>query len=465
MRPFKYLNVNLFNYLYIIRLGDILCLIPAGLNLDTLSINDRALKWNEKERISVLLNLLIRRRQTLRDKEKNSEKYKEGYVSMNSEILRSYLGNYNGILQPLINQDIIQTKLSENGGKSYQVGGYASSYRINPNLFCDELNGSRFRKVKITSKPLLNAFKRVSKIKETENEQVSDITKRLIHYNSLLIINEEEALDQASIIFEYEKQRDTEWLITSQAGIMLFNNRDYYTVCDFSRHHHKLSNLNKSYKKYVYFEGYESNTYGQCDVKAMQPYLLASLLTSRAFLINVRECINPELLSIINSVLPSDNLQKLFNDCAHGLFWTNMLETLKKPKSQLKKMTLAVLYGRYVNEDSEVYQYLNSVYPDLMSFIIQSKAVDYKCLAHSLQRVEGRIMYDNICPVIIQHNLNNNDEYPFATIHDCIFFPLESGINNPNESLRVNYIPNTMQQAFLILGLTHPPSISAEIVT
>ena len=429
-----------------------------------------ALNDSWKDKVRLILHQFVIRRQRAKDKDKAEADFETGWTKLSARFLESICSSYHEVLILLEKYGVIEVQRNHKGNKSCQYGKKSAKYRINPMLIFPAhiTDGIKFfRKEPIKNTSIINAIKRNVKKQEKELKVSKWVYDTLKVNTQLLRMDTEKA---SSILFKLYNggngiykgsQVDEYWLFDKMITVEGFEELDFYIECPYLRHHQRFSTTSKLIKPATYFEGYKDVVHGQSDVKSMQPYLLSALLFSKHFRESVKDLLHPFIYNQLESTLITDNLKQLFLINAQGKFWDDMVNALGKNKDEVKRSTLKLFYGKRIEKGTDEYHYNQTMFPDLMDFLRKTKAGKLsKELPRSLQRVEGFIFYNKICPRIIRETKAAGQIFPFTTVHDSIFYPLDAATTKDSE--RTQYIETVMVEEFLKLGVDQGPSIASE---
>lgn len=174
------------------------------------------------------------------------------------------------------------------------------------------------------------------------------------------------------------------------------------SICRYNRLHHPLTSTSKDLRKFITYNGKKLQS---IDISNSQPFFLAVYLSD---LIEKNNSILYHEYLEYKKLVTSGQLYEVIGEKI-GLTDRNIIKT---------KMFAEFFYARKHNKNSEIYQAMTNMYPNLSELIFQLNEVTTEgenLLAHKMQRVEGKVIYDFIKHMIDQKIIS---EQFIITLHD-----------------------------------------------
>lgn len=86
-----------------------------------------------------------------------------------------------------------------------------------------------------------------------------------------------------------------------------------------------------------------------------------------------------------------------------------------KTRSQMKKLWITYVFGKPDQLNKKMRIVWEREFPMLNRIILHFKKIDYRILAHTLQRTESNIVFNDVCSAI-----NDKLNIPYCTVHDSV---------------------------------------------
>lgn len=408
----------------------------------------------DKDRMLYMLDLL-----NIIPANKKDSITEDGYVSINSEILRKYFKDYLCYLDYLIDTGII---ISDN---HYEVGIASKGYKFSPMYEKSELiiiYYSKFNKRKVLpiQEKVYDSY--------SKKFQANDLTNYpyLTHwYNQKkLIMNDRIAVKYAHLLMKrkFDLGYDS-WDINkskwckkrnefskkypkTQFNALIHNVEsikihDYKAKIDTKVHrlHSVLTNIQKEYRNLI---TYNRQTLVSIDITNSQPYLLNILfnpnfwnpnsntpISINNLSNNIQSYISPSLSSMIGNYL--GNLDDTYlsdyrRKTSEGVIYEYIRDLANKAFDQnlkredIKTMFYIVLFSKnkfFYQQGAELKRLFAELYPQIYDLIVILKSIDHTALACLLQCIESEIILHRCCKRIWEEG---GQQVPIFTIHDSI---------------------------------------------
>jgi hypothetical protein len=372
-----------------------------------------------------------------------------GFINMNAERMQKFNHNYKLYLDHLLKHRFIRTDMK------YIPGSKSKAYL---------LDDYKKHQAKVARVPVTDFVIRKKKRAELEIGQKNNqkTEKRHNHmtkwFNSKLQIDADSAIkmieemypEQTGGIRGTRKGKPSDWAKRYKAiyAINKFANKEfYYSVDDnVGRFHSNLTNIKREIRNFITYDGQKLVN---VDIKNSQP-LFSTLLLHKSFYQNQTLLLNfysfPTFLqlllppnspsssnhsSITTIIMLVESLKKL-TDKGFGEYenYVNSGEFYKKladavypsipfDKQNMKTMIFTILFSnnRFIGQPgAEAKKDFRSAFPNVYELFRLIKVKNHRALAHLLQRIESKIMIEEVASRIAKECPN----LPFFTIHDSL---------------------------------------------
>lgn len=452
--PFKYAgayalipnNLDLDSHLAEYPLTDYLFMKMPNERIKSINKNGVEQSYFDKDRLIYLIGLIS----SIPAKNKDSIT-EDGYVLINSKLLRNFFKDYISYLDYLIQTNIIVTDGVYIAGKKSLGYKFAEDYNTT-------LTEYHYNNVSIQEIPAIHS--------EIFDDEVGDfIQNPILDYPYLfywydtkkLTIKKAEAIEFANNerqrkidlgidYWDINRDKSTSERIIRKNPISQYNAAIYnitsLSLCQYNaqidsnvhRLHSVITNIQKPYRQFLRYNGMPLIG---VDISNSQPYLLCALLNPLFW-----EKDNPLSLSLYQL---AQNILSLFNDskiaqiqrylsgineanlteykekASQGQVYEYMMETINAHNNTLtredvKTMMMTVLFSdnRYLPELKKLFRHS---FPAIYELIKIIKRGNHKSLPCLLQNMESVIILHQCCKRIWEEY---NHEIPIFTIHDSI---------------------------------------------
>lgn len=371
----------------------------------------------------------------------------KGFINMNAKKMQHFNQNYKRYVKHLLDYWFIRTDMK------YIPGEKSRGYLIN------DYNGHQATVKRI---PVID-FKVKQKKKaelQIEVKEKKKAEKKYNHltkwFNSELQIDTESAIkmieemypEQTGGIKGNKKGKPSDWAKRYKAiyAINKFAKQEfYYSVDDnVGRFHSNLTNIKREIRNFITYDGQKLVN---VDIKNSQP-LFSTLLLHKSFYQNQTALLNffsfPTFLQLLLPINSSSNhssnttiimlvesLKKLtdkgFGDYENyvnsGDFYKMLADAvypqLSYDKQKMKTMIFTILFSnnRYMGQEgAKPKRDFKGHFPNVYEVFRLIKKNNHRALAHLLQRIESKIMIEEVASRIAKERPN----LPFFTIHDSI---------------------------------------------
>jgi hypothetical protein len=390
-------------------------LYPQNFNVDDLLSKyelSRTRKKNLETRIIKIVSVLY-------PTNYNLHRFKEdGFTTLSSKFKKRILNNEYEFVHKILtegHEPIIEIK------KSYKVGKYPKSYRLNEKYRNGSMAKFKFKPPKTT------------KIKT--NESILDnqfkINNLSIHPNSIEFLYNL----YHSVITNLKKDKEI-ILLKNYIGRNLYiiediNKGKFYNNRSYSnnRYNSSITSLNKLVRPFLLVN---NKTLFSVDIKSSQPYLLASLLNVNFYNKDNKNKYNYYSVGPVGgSILfprflegKEKGIEQYRNISFEDDFYSIVLrnELGRDPttieRNSLKNKTMQFLFynNSKAKQKSEL-KYLVKQFPQINDFISSClDKIGEKRFSYLLQRAESFLVLDTVC---VEFN-NKYKSAPFFTIHDAV---------------------------------------------
>ena len=313
---------------------------------------------------------------------------RENLFNLNATILKEKYGHlYNFYIKYLLDNNILELK------KNYLKGKNSRVYSL-----CNDILTDKIGRYRNSDKTLLKKYiNRYYQFEIDNNDLISpDIKDKLI-------------LDLYSVKIEYEKSI---FFLTSlkDEDISIYNrnrysvdsineNHIFYHFDHFGRMHSNYTILKTFLRKNCLLIGGEETC--EIDIKNSQPLFLSKLIKD-----------------IESRWVNKDELDLFTILVRNGNYYQYLIDNLGlKDKSEAKEMTYKVFFGKN-HQNSKWDNMFKDLFPTIHHFIKLYKREhnDYKVLAYTLQRMESKLIFEDIIRTI----MIINPDIKIVTVHDSI---------------------------------------------
>ena len=313
---------------------------------------------------------------------------RENLFNLNATILKEKYGHlYNFYIKYLLDNNILELK------KNYLKGKNSRVYSL-----CNDILTDKIGRYRNSDKTLLKKYvNRYYQFEIDNNDLISpDIKDKLI-------------LDLYSVKIEYEKSI---FFLTSlkDEDISIYNrnrysvdsineNHIFYHFDHFGRMHSNYTILKTFLRKNCLLIGGEETC--EIDIKNSQPLFLSKLIKD-----------------IESRWVNKDELDLFTILVRNGNYYQYLIDNLGlKDKSEAKEMTYKVFFGKN-HQNSKWDNMFKYLFPTIHHFIKLYKREhnDYKVLAYTLQRMESKLIFEDIIRTI----MIINPDIKIVTVHDSI---------------------------------------------
>jgi hypothetical protein len=420
--------------------------LPNNLCIDSLVENNPPnIKNFHKDKLKYIISLLYSIPVRLKDYD---FELNNGFIPMNSEVLKRRVREYNNYLDYLCNQGILEKRQNI----KYLAGKYSSAYR-----FKTEYNTEPTRK-SITWKRLIKAIcKNVTK----EEFLFVDSTERNLEYlekwwNDNIQFDYQGAKKWLKKLYFKEKLEGKKFCKRKYYIRLLvvkkFKSRDYILHQDSTsgRSHNLLTQLKSELRQFI---KYKDKSLVAVDITNSQPFLSLALLNKKSFegnyitdkieLYNPNSKIKSSIMQALSddSFVNKEDIQKYYQLVKEGLFYEMFGELLVEKKlieksspeeirKKAKKIMFASLFG-HNNEKCEIKDkktgkshyipnegmiLFKQTFPTVFEIFRTIKVGKHNALACILQNLEAELVLHRACKIISEEN----PQIPIYTLHDSI---------------------------------------------
>lgn len=422
----------------------------------------------QADRIRAIYHQLYLKRlaDSANDKLVEKDKFKNGWVSLHSSLLKkvatnSFIKYINFLEQKGL---LIKRRDKITGSRKYAKNSESQQYKIPEHLLANPAGIRHYRKEKITDHCTLKSIK---SLKDSFRESTKTMGLSPIHLSLKKMLknvrfNVAEAeiflskVKNGEIILEESPEETNARNYKEMLLLMDAVNEDNYerTTVDLfgERFHSPITNLWKMLRPFIYFEDIPEEHLVSLDFSNSQPYFSSVAINN-----NLIEKVLPEYLGIINELkdFPEKaDFKKFAELCAKGeiyLYWRDKRGFAKndegrhRAKGELftimfdqKRKIRNVKKGKH-KDFYDMLRIFASNFPSVYSCFYRIKSFDeiklpfiknvfvnrygmfegeksyHKALACMMQRMESRIMLHRIAPKLIEAGLT-----PFVTVHDSV---------------------------------------------
>ena len=388
-----------------------------------------------------------------------------GYVPINSSVLRNYFKDYFSYLDYLLRTGVLITDgIAFKGEKSY---GYKFSpeYENQPMIRYIYLAARDVR-----PEPVLEErFNRHTG--KFEHNPLLDCPYLSYWYKQMKLgINpaaEDFAWHRRTIAYRGSSNKDPQAQYQSAlCNIIALENKEYKAQIDSNVHrlHSAITNMQKDYRNFLKYDGQELTA---IDISNSQPFLLCILFNpdfwdrdSDAYINighlpeNIQKLFRPSLVSEIKKHIAATSVtefQEYIREASAGNLYEFMQSEINNPeidRSRVKTMILITFFSdnRYISqktEDAALKRRFRALFPKIYELIALCKRSRKNRFACLLQSVESEIILHRCCKRIWDEG---GHKIPVFTIHDSIATTAEN----------VKFVRNIMDEELTRAAGVHP---------
>lgn len=388
-----------------------------------------------------------------------------GYVPINSSVLRNYFKDYFSYLDYLLRTGVLITDgIAFKGEKSY---GYKFSpeYENQPMVKYTYLAARN-----VHPEPVLEErFNRHTG--KFEHNPLLDYPYLSYWYKQMKLgINpaaEDFAWHRRTIAYRGSSNKDPQAQYQSAlCNIIALENKEYKAQIDSNVHrlHSAITNMQKDYRNFLKYDGQELTA---IDISNSQPFLLCILFNpdfwdrdSDAYINighlpeNIQKLFRPSLVSEIKKHIAATSVtefQEYIREASAGNLYEFMQSEINNPeidRSRVKTMILITFFSdnRYISqktEDAALKRRFRALFPKIYELIALCKRSRKNRFACLLQSVESEIILHRCCKRIWDEG---GHKIPVFTIHDSIATTAEN----------VGFVRNIMNEELTKAAGVHP---------
>lgn len=388
-----------------------------------------------------------------------------GYVPINSSVLRNYFKDYFSYLDYLLRTGVLITDgIAFKGEKSY-------GYKFSPEYENQPMVRYTYLAARdVHPEPVLEErFNRHTG--KFEHNPLLDYPYLSYWYEQMKLgINpaaEDFAWHRRTIAYRGNSDKDPQAQYQSAlCNIIALENKEYKAQIDSNVHrlHSAITNIQKDYRNFLKYDGQELTA---IDISNSQPFLLCILFNpdfwdkdSDACINighlpeNIQKMFNPSLISKIKRHLASiseSEFQDYIREASAGNLYEYMQREINNPgidRDRVKTMILITFFSdnRYISqntEDAALKRKFRALFPEIYKLIALCKRNKKNRFACLLQSVESEIILHRCCKRIWDEGGHN---VPVFTIHDSIATTAEN----------VKFVRNIMDEELTRAAGVHP---------
>lgn len=363
----------------------------------------------------------------------------DGYVPINSFVLRNYFKDYLSYLDYLLRTGVLITD-----GIAFK-GEKSCGYKFSPKYECKPMRRYVYQSARyVQQEPI---------VKERFNRHTKKFEHNLLlayPYLSHWYLQKKLEINPAAVDFAWNRRvtafkgnPDKDPQAQYQAAlynIIALEYKEYKAQIDSNVHrlHSAITNMQKVYRNFLKYDGQELTA---IDISNSQPFLLTILLnpdfwdrTSNAYINighlpdNIQKMFTRSLILEIRryvSSTPRTNFHDYIREASAGNLYEFMQREINNPeidRSRVKTMILITFFSdnRYISqqtEDASLKRRFRGLFPEIYKLIVLCKRSRKERFACLLQSVESEIILHRCCRRIWDEG---GHEVPVFTIHDSI---------------------------------------------
>ena len=388
-----------------------------------------------------------------------------GYVPINSSVLRNYFKDYFSYLDYLLRTGVLITD-----GIAFK-GEKSCGYKFSPEYENQPMVKYTYLAARnVHPEPVLEErFNRHTG--KFEHNPLLDYPYLSYWYKQMKLgINpaaEDFAWHRRTIAYRGSSNKDPQAQYQSAlCNIIALENKEYKAQIDSNVHrlHSAITNMQKDYRNFLKYDGQELTA---IDISNSQPFLLCILFNpdfwdkdSDAYINighlpeNIQKLFRPSLVSEIKKHIAATSVtefQEYIREASAGNLYEFMQSEINNPeidRSRVKTMILITFFSdnRYISqktEDAALKRRFRALFPKIYELIALCKRSRKNRFACLLQSVESEIILHRCCKRIWDEGGHN---VPVFTIHDSIATTAEN----------VGFVRNIMNEELTKAAGVHP---------
>ena len=388
-----------------------------------------------------------------------------GYVPINSSVLRNYFKDYFSYLDYLLRTGVLITD-----GIAFK-GEKSCGYKFSPEYENQPMVKYTYLAARnVHPEPVLEErFNRHTG--KFEHNPLLDYPYLSYWYKQMKLgINpaaEDFAWHRRTIAYRGSSNKDPQAQYQSAlCNIIALENKEYKAQIDSNVHrlHSAITNMQKDYRNFLKYDGQELTA---IDISNSQPFLLCILFNpdfwdrdSDAYINighlpeNIQKLFRPSLVSEIKKHIAATSVtefQEYIREASAGNLYEFMQSEINNPeidRSRVKTMILITFFSdnRYISqktEDAALKRRFRALFPKIYELIALCKRSRKNRFACLLQSVESEIILHRCCRRIWDEG---GHKIPVFTIHDSIATTAEN----------VKFVRNIMDEELTRAAGVHP---------
>ena len=388
-----------------------------------------------------------------------------GYVPINSSVLRNYFKDYFSYLDYLLRTGVLITD-----GIAFK-GEKSCGYKFSPEYENQPMVKYTYLAARnVHPEPVLEErFNRHTG--KFEHNPLLDYPYLSYWYKQMKLgINpaaEDFAWHRRTIAYRGSSNKDPQAQYQSAlCNIIALENKEYKAQIDSNVHrlHSAITNMQKDYRNFLKYDGQELTA---IDISNSQPFLLCILFNpdfwdrdSDAYINighlpeNIQKLFRPSLVSEIKKHIAATSVtefQEYIREASAGNLYEFMQSEINNPeidRSRVKTMILITFFSdnRYISqktEDAALKRRFRALFPKIYELIALCKRSRKNRFACLLQSVESEIILHRCCKRIWDEG---GHKIPVFTIHDSIATTAEN----------VKFVRNIMDEELTRAAGVHP---------
>ena len=388
-----------------------------------------------------------------------------GYVPINSSVLRNYFKDYFSYLDYLLRTGVLITDgIAFKGEKSY-------GYKFSPEYENQPMVKYTYLAARdVHPEPVLEERFNRHTGKFEHNPLLGYPYLSYWYEQMKLGINpaaEDFAWHRRATAYRSNSDKDPQAQYQSAlCNIIALENKEYKAQIDSNVHrlHSAITNMQKDYRNFLKYDGQELTA---IDISNSQPFLLCILFnpdfwdkSSGAYINighlpeNIQKLFRPSLVSEIKKHITATSVtefQEYIREASAGNLYEFMQSEINNPeidRSRVKTMILITFFSdnRYISqktEDAALKRRFRALFPKIYELIALCKRSRKNRFACLLQAVESEIILHRCCKRIWDEG---GHRVPVFTIHDSIATTAEN----------VKFVRNIMDEELTKASGVHP---------
>lgn len=306
----------------------------------------------DADKARVILQHMFHVRQMMKDNENfaGGLDRQDRWCPLLASNLKQLVRDYSRIIKILVDNDVIEYQVNEEGGKSYFPSRYSMIYRPKFPEHMLHPEATRYRKEVILTPGVIKSVGRY--YEQRYKKQVAQLLQSTSWYKPCLKFIDRLHINITTDEIHHlgiEKPEITSYQAEYfNSGLFKFVTRDEYG----HRIHSHVTNLSKKLRPFLRLKDSDDQLV-LVDIKCAQPYIIAALFYHPGLIELIPE-FRP-VAPVFSQYKTSPSIRLFFEECRKGILYNDLMNVTGLDKNELKKLLfMHVFYAstfRYVDDE------------------------------------------------------------------------------------------------------------------